>query len=356
MMSSIYKRPVSPGEKYYLLYDTPNETPLIIHLVVEGVGSFNLSDWQHAVQQAATVNPGCRVKLTGKLGLLTWVETSQIPPIHVVESAGWDGMSSDQLPWEPAFLPAHCGTVFDIILVKGQPNRAVFRVHHAVMDGRALCFFVKDIFSALGGKKIIGSLSKETCITLARKIKSTKPTFYPEKALMPTGLRSGNDQRVVWYRQSVSGKFNNLLPTVLLSVARHARKFSKGSVRFQIPVDMRRHIDEKTATGNLTGGIIVDMGDQPIFEHAVASIQDALMLNRDMNVPAIANVMMWIPFFMARRLLHKGNEKMIRNQNYYLTGNISNLGRMKLSDYSGGGFDAQSVFCIPSAGARYRLN
>lgn len=340
-----YKRKLSPSERYFLGFDTKKSTPVVIYLVVEGQGSFDLTAMQQAVSQAAKVNPNCHVRLKGVLGFSKWCETEDEPPISVLENP--TPFSLNDAPWMNAYLPVTTGPVFDIVLVESNPKQIVFRVHHSVMDGRALVCLANDIFLALDGKQPIGSETRITAKDVLQSINAIKPEFNNNQVIPPTERTSAECNKVVMTHKYLAGTYSKLLPKVAISIAEHACQINEGTSVFQVLVDLRRHLEDKKTTGNLTSSFMLYVNANDSVEKVSRAIEIALEKNYEAWSSPLLRLASWIPIALFRKMIQLSYKYFVKSENILITGSISNLGVIPLHEFKGSGFVATSAYMLP---------
>lgn len=342
----LYTRRLSPVERVWLVADAL-EPPFAPALVLEGEGALDPEAFERAVEVAAEVNPGVRVVLRGWVGWSRWVATGPPPRVRVADGSGWDARSPEGAPWLREPLDPRRGPVVEFILLTGPTPRVVVRAHHGATDGRGLFLFLDDVFCALRGEVPVGSTSEVTDLELARRLAPTKNPRRREDCLAPTGARRGEDTSSTWRRVSVPGRFSRALPTVLCCIARIARIHGVGEVRIGVPVDLRTRTDAARSTANLTG--IMDLAIPP--DATVASVQaamdEALAAHRAAAFVLEAEFISGVPLWLATAVARTSTRRACRNNRYDSSGTVSNLGRVSLQRFSGGGFRARTAFFIP---------
>lgn len=347
-----YRRLLSPVERIWLVADRL-EPPFAPALVLEGEGELDLAALSAAVERAAEANPGARVVLRGWLSRSRWVGTGPMPRVERVEGAGWDARSGEEAPFLDRPLDPRRGPVLEVLLVPGSVTRLVFRVHHAVMDGRGLFHFVEDVFRALRGEALEGSSSEQTDLELARRLAPDPAARRREDCLAPTGARRGGDTKSVWRRVSIPGTFSRALPRVLCCVARHARSFGTGEVRIGVPVDLRGRTDAERSTANLTGILDLDLPAQATVASVQAALEQALAQHRAAAFVLEAEFIRGVPLWLATAVARASTRRVCRNDRYESSGTVSNLGRVPVERFAGGGFATRAAFFVPPGTASH---
>lgn len=352
-----YGRTVSTVERYYISCDEPGKpSPCVNQIVIIGKGSVDMDTLRCAVTLASVANPGSCLKLTGHLGLSRWCVAEHGPRFRFVVS-DWDGTSSEGADFLNEPLDIRSGITSEVILVtmKNDKYAIVVKSHHGTMDGRGTQHFAQEIFRVLNGQALLGENNDINDVQLARKISAAKKAsdIGPEIPPVTQKLEIDSDEIPSrWLRKTILGKHKHLLAKIALSIAGYGFNNGCETVRIQLPVDMRSHIPGIQSTANLTGGIVID-----VFRHMSelqwnSEIKRQVKEKKEAETPRFFKVLpfhllSWVPL----KLMKKSNDKLVakrRKTNLYRTsGIISNLGRIRLANFSGAGFIPESIFFIP---------
>jgi hypothetical protein len=321
--------------------------PLLNQLFFDGEGSFDAAQWRHAVEIASAANPGSRLAMRGILGLSRWVDTGKTPCVIEVDGSNWDGRGPDNAPFLQKRLMPLTGPTTEVLLIGGDPLRVCFRTHHAVMDGRGTLIWAEDIFRVLRGETPLGSASTITDIELARSVQKNYRTPFPRHSIAPTGMPLGDERGVTWKRVSVPGKFNNFLGQMAVIAAREARKLQDGPVHFSVPVDIRFRRKEERSTANLSIAIYIEVRPDATPDEIALDVKQRIEDKQDCMIDRWDPLICHMPLGM---LLKKG-EDMIKTLaatgRYGVSGILSNMGRIPMDVFSGGGFQARAFWGIP---------
>lgn len=358
-----YTRPLSTIERYYVSCDRKKNgqlhTPCVNQMVVEGRGHLDSEKLRTAVTKASYANPGSRVKLVGHLGLSRWVDSDHSTPLRIVHSH-WDGLSNDNADFLLQPLPTRTGPTSEVLLVHSDHNRhfIIFRSHHGAMDGRGTLHFANDVFRCLRGEDAIGENSDINDMQLAQTFNNhAKADDLGPDVSAATGAAKVDPQQDLttpsrWIRQTLKGKHKGLLARVALEIARYSRLNGENTVRFQIPVDMRPHKEGLNSTANLTGGIVVSVDLNTTAEDWNQDIQQQLAEKKEAEIPRFFkffpfHLLNWVP----TSIIRKSNDKLIRkrreNSLFRTTGVLSNLGLLKVDQFSSDEFKADKIYFIP---------
>lgn len=345
-MSTKYTRKISFNEKLWVAADRILP-PFTNNMILEGHGTIDFQQLKSAVEAASEANPGSRLVLRGVLNNARWVDSGKCPRVREVDGSGWPGFSSEGAPYllEP-HAPVMEGPLGDVILIHGNPLRLSFRTHHAIMDGRGTMLWVEDIFRALRNETIIGSHSTLTDMDIPMPFRNDSKISNANECVSPTGPSAGKERGIIWIRRQIEGRFRNLVAQVAVLTAAAARTHSNGKVIFNVPVD-RRTAEMPLSTANLSIGMNIEVPP--------GTLPDALAdeIKKQVNNPG-RNM-----GFLLRRLypfisteiivlaLKSAGNRMLASNRYPMSGVISNLGKIPLERFTGGGFQAETSFLIP---------
>ncbi|MBF0224435.1 MAG: hypothetical protein HQK76_03175 [Desulfobacterales bacterium] len=352
-METVYNRKVSASDRLHLLADAI-WPPYVFHVIIEGEGKFDFKRWKHAIEKASEANPGSRLTLKGWLSWAKWVDSGKTPPINRIFWNKWSGFCPDNASFSDRALSPTKGPTCELLLIDGHPLRAVFRGHHAVMDGRGIFTWIQDVFRDLRGEPVIGSYSTITDIELARTFQTEHRTPFAHNNISLTGRAEGTEQGVIWKRTRLIGKYSYrmFLAQVAVAAAREARRHSDGIVRFSIPVDLRMRQKGLRSTGNLTNPIYIEVTPDSTPDSINLDIMKQLQEGADgLFDKGMPN--MFTPIWLHKTLSKKFIEEKHKSGMYSISGILTNFGHIDLKKFSGGGFNAKGMFGIPAPNEYY---
>jgi hypothetical protein len=349
-------RPLSTPEYYHASIATsPNtlEKPRYQGFFIIGHGNLSAERWQWALDQAAAVHPGTRLRLIGKRRHARWDSDGAPPRLRIIEHCSWDMRSSqglDELDATP--LPLDTGPTIELVVasVRDGSTLLFLRSHHAVMDGIGSMVFLEDLFRALRGEPLVGSNAAYSDVELMLSTGVKKSTSRHIKTCWLTGTPAGDAIGDEWRRVSLGAPSKNLLPRVATLMAEFAHQSSELPALIAVPVNLRRHVPGLVATTNFSNMLFVPMyvGDGP----AQFSERMKAMLAERMEAfyPPILDVFKRLPMNWIDRLLSR-TPKNYRTKKALETAVISNLGRWDSAIISCEGFQAERMFLRPLAGS-----
>ncbi len=351
-MTRDYIRKLSSTERAYVILGDLYP-PFANQYFWEGTGVLDPNLWHSAVEKAAERNIGCRLALRGVLNRARWIDSGKPPIVSEVDGSRWSGMSSDGADFLTTALSPWNGEGCQILLIHGNPQRVVFRTHHAVMDGRGTQTLAEDVFSALRGEPLAGSECRTVEQVLARSFQKKGRDASPPVHIAPTGRADGAGREIFWRRFQVRGAYKKIVSQVAVALAREARSYSQGPVRIGIPVDLRPRKNGLRSTSNLTNLIYVDVNPEDNYIGIDNDIKQQLAECRDGMLYRGDELIRFLPLGFVRRLADRRIQKNHARGLYNATALISNLGKKDLMQFSGGGFRATAFWAIPPGSELY---
>ncbi|GAB1640731.1 amino acid adenylation domain-containing protein [Krasilnikovia sp. MM14-A1259] len=316
---SAFQRPVSPTEWLYLAGQRIMP-PFAIQLVVEGDGHLDPAALAEAVRVASAACPGARLARRGRM----WVDTGEAPPVSIAGSG----------PLWPERAHAALERTCEVVLAEGA---VMFRVSHAVMDGRGVLAWAADVFRVLRGEPPLGASAALTDYGLADRLGA--PGRRPR---MTVGWRSpvgAPADAPGWARRSIDGNHPGLVAKLAAAVATFT---GTGRSRFMVPVDLRRHDPALRSTANLSLPVFLTTGGGEAWQSLHKQILRALVERREVVGGAAERAAYRLPLgLLARSLRVAGNR-------HLCTAILSHLGRVDPADFSADGFRASTVYSLPT--------
>ncbi len=345
-MQEMNSRPLSIAARLWIAVGRISP-PCANQITFEGPGTLDPAKWRAAVEKTAAANPGTRLVLRGALGSCRWIDSGEAPGVRETDASGWDGAGSEGAPFLEEGFDPRTGPNAEVLLMHGNPARVSFRSHHAIMDGRGATTWAEDVFRALRGEEPAGSECTMIENDLLNFGRGTAARPLPHHNIAPTGAAEGNDTSPVWRRKTISGRFNSLLPKVILCAAREARRHADGPVRFGVPVDLRRRSEGLRSTGNLTNAIYFDIGRDAGFEEIAGAITERLELRSDGELTWEDSIIRYVPVSLLRRAIAREGARNLRTGRYRCSGFVSNLGRLELGRFACNDFAPSTYYGVP---------
>ncbi len=354
-------RTLSPVERLWLVGE--RLAPPFANQIVLEASSCQLPSvdrLKRALVELEPALPLLRSRRVGFAGTTRWEVGGSGPVLRVVDGSGWDGRSdagATFLEAPPGDLP-HAPV--ELLVVEGDPTRLVFRTRHAASDGRGTQLLAEALFSHLRGEPVAPCLAGPvTDLELARRSGRAPETAPPRDqvpALQPVAgpslFRASTASAesepspasgVTWVRTSLPSNLRSPLG-VLLSVL--AGRLGR-AIRFDVPVDMRRHEPDLRSTANLTGLLRVEVqpGDSPSEIHR--RIRSQLEHSEEADFVLGAAGLRHVPLWLMTRVARSGMRKSQVTGLFETAGTVSNLGRLDAQRFSYDEFLCDRVFFIP---------
>lgn len=320
--------------------------PLCNQMVLEGAGEIDMAKWKAAVKIASEKNPGSRFILKGFLKSCRWVDSGITPRIREVDGKNWDGQGSEGAPFLFFPLDPFKGPSCEVMIIRGDPLRIVFRTHHGVMDGRGTLTWVEDVFNALNDRPILGSVTsvvEDDLMNVSPAVqKPISQNFIPV-----SGCPDREGKGFVWRRRRVIGRFTKLLPQLVKLVAKEAWRNGNGLVRIGIPVDLRPRRKGLRSTNNLTSVFLIPIKPEMTVDDISAEIFRRIEKKNDGAYTWEDKLIQYLPLSFIKLVIEREVQRNNRKCRYRHTAFISNLGRLSLDSFTGGGFHPETFFFIP---------
>lgn len=346
MMEKPYTRKLSfVSELSYLVIN--QISPYIINFILEGKGVLNLNAWKSAVEKASAANPGSCLILKGFPGFRKWVNSGKPPRVREVDGSNWSGHDPEGAPFLEESFSVKTGPTCEVLLIHGDPLRIAFRAHHSVMDGRGVMTWMEDIFRALRSESVIGSDSCLTDYELMGSFQKKKRVPNPPECTAPTGNFEGKKPGYDWRRKKISGRFSKLLPQIVVLTAKEVWRHSDTIVRIGIPVDLRHRYKELRSTSNLTNVIFIEIPPGATPDEINNQISDQLENRNDCMLSKGDRSINFYPLWKLKKIVLKRIDELHTINRFFHSGLISNLGRLPLKQYEGGGFYSETCFIVP---------
>ncbi|MBF6353678.1 peptide synthetase [Nocardia higoensis] len=276
-MGTDFRRPITPTERLY--FSTRQVTPpFIMQLAVPGEGTLDPAVLQRAVDAASAANPGSRLVADGD----RWVDSGVGARVRVVP--GW---TLDYTALEhDAELNTPLGPTPDrtteVLLLTGAPVTVVFRAFHGVMDGMGLRLWVDDVFRALRGETLLGAPDPIADAELVDRLGVPgKPTLVVPRFRAATGHGRQDPAAPRWLLRHRTVEANGR--AVVARTCAILAEQTRGTSRFMIPVDLRRHDPALRSTGNLALPLFMDIAPGTGWQAVSARMREGLSVDQELN-------------------------------------------------------------------------
>jgi hypothetical protein len=272
--------------------------------------------------------------------------------VQVLDGSRWDGQSPEGAPFLREGIDPRQGPTCQIWILPGATTRIVVRTHHALMDGQGTLLLARALFAALRGEELpTAELGPTTDEDIACELGRSGEAPQPRRFGAPTGLAESAPFEITWGRVRIPGKVSRLLPRIAVSLAQYSQEDAALPLRFAVPVDMRRHRPGLQSSANLTGLARLDMAPllatkDPV-EAVAQALEAAMARGAEAAVVRSSRIARWLPLSWMGWIGTQNARRCLGDGRYPSSGVLSNLGRLRLEAFSGGGFTAQRAFFIP---------
>lgn len=342
------ERPLSIWEYYFASVgrSASSHEDCEIITVIDGESSVTLKEWEAALAKVVAANPACRLRITGKRQRARWSSDGVPTPIRYVDNCAWDGRSDVGIEFiKTTQLDLEKGPASELIVVSGEPDRLVFRAHHAVMDGLGTIHFFQELFRALRGEPVLGTNAVFSDADLVQSVRSQQQPILKGNPAYLTGTMSDAGRNSVWRRITVNDvPATFLLGRLAVYVARFARRYSERPVWILLPVNLRRHLSGLNSPMNFTSLLLVDIAPSDGPSDFYSKLQKLLKDNADAYYMPALEYFKWLPMSWLDWIA----AKLARHDKAKDTAAISNFGVMNKAEFSSEHFSANTMFALPA--------
>ena len=347
-------RPLSPLECTYLAGDDANTSRMINQYVIEGIGTFSALEWKSAIEEAADANPGIKLKLKGHWFWRYWCDQGAYPRLKIYPS-NWTGENNAGAGFDGQAINCRQSPCAEVHLLEGDYPKIIFRTHHAVMDGNATLFWIKEVFRALRAEKLEGSDATLTELDIIKKHEQQKADIFsgPWKSVFPPAKFKkdlSTSDLCIWQSILFTNDADRVLPKALAFLDKKTRALygSDAKVIFRVPSDLRRLLNEqKYQLGNLVAALDFETTEKSDVKGIYINILKALKNKRDL---AVFPKNLWLANWLPTRAF-KPKPEHIQNLHQEglcdITGILTHVGKVALSEFSYGSFKATNIYALP---------
>lgn len=352
-------RKISPLDCSYLAADTENSSPMVNQFVLEGVGSISQLELKDALQRVSEKNSGIRLSLKGRWFWRYWDSDGNDARVKNQKNQ-WLGNSSDGAIFDGNKLNCTKGECAEIHYFQGDFPKLVFRTHHAVLDGNATLFWIKEIFRALRGEALLGSSCHLNEWDLSERFKKPLPESFigPWLSVFPFPLVKENNME--WEHESPCHWYNivfknnkRALAKAITFINDKARSYcvnpSATKVIIRVPSDLRRllPVDEPYQLSNLVAALDFEVEKNCDDLTVYKKLMTGLKKNQDLA--------MFTKFIKIARFLPRSSflpkkehfEKIHKQGLADLTAIVTHVGKVSLAEFNVPTFQALNIYALP---------
>jgi hypothetical protein len=349
---STFRKEVAGPDKFFIAFNEIRP-PFVIQLTLEGVGDPSGDSLYDALEETTEANPGSSLRLDETSEPLSWT-IGPPPQLTIVDAPEFTGRREIEAPFLLWPLEAHKGPTCELLLVHGkEKNYLVFRAIHAVMDGQGTLLWAKDFMRCLRGEAPEGHASTLTIDQLIREMNPPRRELPEPDALHPFGLaRATTEGRFHWRRIVVPRPLDaGVSGRILVALGERARRDGAvGAVRIALPTDLRRYCPNEQSTGNLFGGLSVDV--PPGASAETIGLRVVQMLYRDEGTKPFGLYSGDRPGSLAahRVKVFYDISHLHDLGRYSFSATLSHLGVLKREELSAPTFTTTGAFFVPLVG------
>jgi hypothetical protein len=319
-----------------------------INVVVEGciTGNFDIKTFREAVEKLSDLNPCMRFKFKGFLNMTYLVDSKNPIPIKVIEESSWDGMSSDTLDFINT-REINDKYLAEIYIVKGKILRILFRIHHAITDGRGAILWIEDLFRIMRNEKPKSTFSQINEYELMKKF-NIKPVKIDSKyCITPTGKAEGLatfNTRYIRKSIDINNSIPNLTGHIASELVKLANKKTDEIFRVAVPVDLRFREKQFNTTRNFSGIIYLDIDNDDKPSSITLNILKKLKNYDDLKFEKEDIMSNYIPIFIIKYFMKRKFKYKLENNKCTISTTISNIGYIETKKFNTSNFSARSLF------------
>jgi hypothetical protein len=344
---SAFVKEVSASERYFVALDELRP-PFVIHLLLEGRGEPSGDELFDALSRTTEANPGSSLRLDQSGESLRWTLGAE-PTLTIVDAPEFTGRSGAKAPFLLWHLSSSQGPTTELVFVRGKEhNYLVFRALHSVMDGQGTLLWVKDFMRCLRGEAPLGNRSTLTLDELLGEVEARRPAPLAD-ALSPCGPPSLETRgEFHWRRMTVKAPLDAATSgRVAIAIAERARAHAEGTVRVNLPTDLRRFRPEERTTGNLFGALFLEVPPWASAESISMKIMQGLYRNEGAK-PLGRFTTQASASLAANRVKVLWDLAHLHDTGRYIfSATLSHLGALKSTELSAPVFAASGAFFVP---------
>lgn len=358
-------RKISPLDCSYLAMDTDVLSPMVNQYIVTGVGGFSQIELKAALEEAAEKNPGIRLRLKGRWFWRYWDSEGKVVAI-INQKNQWSGSTSEQALFDGNSLNCRAGECAELHYFEGEFPKLVFRSHHAVLDGNATLFWIKEVFRALRREALLGSICDLNEWELSERFKKPLPEKFmgPWLSIFPKlmdetltnnkqTLISDNRSSCHWLNVVIKNNDKRVLAKTIAFINEKARKYvdnpSSAKVVVRVPSDLRRLLsaDEPYQLSNLVSALDLEVANDDDTLSIYKKIMTGLKKKQDLA--------MFTKFITLAKFLPRSTflQKQQHFENLHeqgladITAIVTHVGKVALAEFSTPDFKTLNIYALP---------
>jgi hypothetical protein len=345
-----FEKDVSGSEKFMIAYNELRP-PFVIQLTLEGAGSPEPEALHEALEKTTEANPGSSLRVDRDRDPLKWV-IGPPPTLTLVDAPDWDGYSDVNAPFLRWTLDCFSGPTCELVRVQAKDRTyLIFRAAHAVMDGQGTLNWVRDYMRCLRGEEPLGHASSLCVDELIGDIR-TEPRPLPKPdALHPFGQADMSSPGTYhWMRVRVDRPLDSgVSGRIAVSLADKARATAEGTVRLNLPTDLRHYRPEERTTGNMFNSLFIEV--PPDAQAEMVGMQIVRQLYKNIGASPMGVYGQEVgPLNIHRVKVLWDIAHLHDTGRYAFSATLSHLGVVDPAELSAPCFETESVFFVPLVG------
>lgn len=349
----MYERRISANERLYVAGGKVF-SKLVIQHIIEGQGDIDSDALKRAIKQVSVVMPGTTLRMGPKS---KWLANGELP--ELIESQHYPDIRFDftdafniDHPHYPNTLDPVQGRTCEIVLCKQhQRSLLIFRVLHAVMDGKGLALWVDNIFRGLRGDALIPT---ESTMVDDQVLKEQNAPFRSDEPKIPKcegpkANTSGNLNSFNFYRYRI----NTTEPAIVSKLCSSIQSLFVNGDRSKygkvmIPVDIRNgNIESQTSSANLSLPIFIDLEPSKTWLNYQCELLKKINQQKYLEKGNSDVLYRLLPSGMLSFLLKYLWRHQTKRGHYFVNAAISHLGKRSHAELATAKFYPESVINIP---------
>ena len=342
---SNYTRKVSSNERVYMAMSELFPA-FCIQILLESEDIISVDQLQNAVNIACEANPSSRLLLRGKRQNSHWIDSQINPKVQVLVYNDDKAFHFDKVSVFTEKIDFRKGPTSRVYIINcGKINRVLFQVFHGTMDAQGALLWAKDVFRVLKGENPIGHLSSLDEQTYLNNATVDKPFVRMDtEYTSPLPEAESFQKEFTWSRVKVKGKVNGIVAKLVKEIA---QMIPGEKNKFMIPVDLRRHVPEERIGGNFTNPIYLEATQNDTWESLYENMVMQLAHNKELIIDKHLHYIGYLPLWFLKNFLSRTYKKEITKNKFFLTGMISNIGKVEREWFSFKGYQPSSICFLP---------
>lgn len=336
-MSNIVRK-ISCNEQLYLdIQDLTNS--FAIQFILEYSGEINKEKFEESINYVLENYNDSNLKLYKK----NWIKVSKKLKVNKIDIKEVNLLNHEIFNKKINYYT----NTFEVYLINHYEKKYIlFKILHAVSDGKGALLLIDNIFKKYINEKIEkcnNSINEEQInkeVLKNNKIHKIYPNvkFTNNVKIIKNYNVSWNILKISGYKSGIISKIANILKD----------EFENELVKFMIPVDIRRHLQEKNLLGNMTLPIFLSSNKTDTWQEINGKLLYSLKNKEELNKNSI-NYLNYksIPKSLRKIGLNIGKTYLNRKNKFLAGAIISYLGRVDIQKYSNDDFEILDFISLP---------